>query len=43
MFATKRQGVLVVRWAMVNTGIYMLRVGFTAGVIRTGVREGVSR
>ena len=43
MFATKREGVLVVGSAMVNTGIYALMVGFTAGVIGTGVREVGSR
>ena len=39
MFETKREGVLVVGPAMVNTGIYALMVGLAAGVIGTGVRE----
>ena len=33
MFATKREGVLVVGSAMVNTGIYAPMVGFAAGVV----------
>jgi len=43
VFATKREGVLVVGSAMVNTGIYALMVGFAAGVIGTGVRKVGSR
>ena len=43
MFATKREGVLVVGPVMVNTGIYALMVGLAAGVIGTGVREVGSR
>jgi len=43
VFATKREGVLVVGPAMVNTGIYALMVGLAAGVIGIGVREVGSR
>ena len=43
MFARKRKGVLVVGSAMVNTGIYVLMVGFAAGMIGTGVWEAGAR